>query len=177
MPEPPADPGTQPGPSSTGPGSLADDEAAFRRYGAALADAVATALPGWVARCVSTVLADQGIAETGAVTAEARAAGARARDDVVPRLRDLLAGDVDAQPVGPLSLLREAVRYPTEVLLAAGASPVERDEFDARAFPDDHFALGPAAFADVDEALAEPGLRWGAAKAYVHLARRRGPRA
>ena len=65
------------------------------------------------------------------------------------------------------------MRYPTEVLAAAGATPVERDDFAVRAFPDDPFDLSPAAFGDVDERLTEPGMRWGAAKAYVHLARRR----
>jgi hypothetical protein len=35
------------------------------------------------------------------------------------------------------------------------------------------YDLTPASFADVDPALHEPGLVWGAAKAHVHLARRR----
>ena len=33
--------------------------------------------------------------------------------------------------------------------------------------------VGPAAFSDVDEDLHEPGLVWGAARAHVHLRRRR----
>jgi putative CocE/NonD family hydrolase len=40
-------------------------------------------------------------------------------------------------------------------------------------FPDDAYDLGPASFADIDPSLHEPGLMWGAAKAHVHLARRR----
>ncbi len=153
---------------------LAADEAAFHRYGAELAELVAAALPGWVERSVAGVLTEQGIEVTGAIRAEATASGAAARDDVGPRLRALLAADLDEQATGPLALLREAVRYPTEVLVAAGAQPVPRDDFDERAFPGDLYALAPAAFGDLDEALAEPGIRWGAAKAYVHLARRRG---
>ena len=39
-----------------------------------------------------------------------------------------------------------------------------------RNFPDDVYDLSPATFADVDPALHEPGLVWGAAKAHVHLA-------
>lgn len=151
----------------------AEDEAAFHRYGDELADVVDAVLAGWVERSVVAVLVAQGVDVTGAVRAAAAAAGERARREVVPGLRALLAADVDAQAVGPLSLLRAAVRHPTEVLWAAGAVPVERDEFAVRAFPDDPFGLTPAAFADVDERLAEPGLRWGAAKAYLHLARRR----
>jgi hypothetical protein len=50
---------------------------------------------------------------------------------------------------------------------------VVRDEFDERAFPEDLYALTPASFADVDPALHEPGLMWGAAKAHAHLVRRR----
>lgn len=151
------------------------DEATFARYGAELADGVDGVLAGWVERCVVTVLEAQGVEAPADVRAEARAAGERARSDVVPRLRALLAADPDEQATGPLALLREAVRYPTEVLAAAGATPVDRDEFAVRAFPGDLFALSPAAFADVDERLHEPGIRWGAAKAYVHLARRRRP--
>jgi hypothetical protein len=84
----------------------------------------------------------------------------------------LLALDVDEQRVNPLALVRRAVSYPTAVLRDAGVPPVVRDEFDERAFPDDVYGLAPAAFADIDPALHEPGLLWGAAKAHAHLARR-----
>ena len=154
-------------------GPTSEEEAAFLRYGRELADAVDAVIVDWVERCVVRVLVEQGAEVPGAVRAEAGAAGRAARADVVPRLRVLLTTDLDDQAAGPLSLLREAVRYPTEVLAAAGATPVERDDFAVRAFPDDPFDLSPAAFGDVDERLTEPGMRWGAAKAYVHLARRR----
>ena len=154
-------------------GPTSEDEAAFHRYGRELVDAVDVVIVDWVERCVVGVLVEQGIEVPGAVRAEALAAGRAARADVVPRMRTLLATDIDEQTAGPLSVLRESVRYPTEVLVAAGATPVDRDEFAVRAFPGDVFGLSPAAFGDVDERLAEPGLRWGAAKAYVHLARRR----
>ena len=62
--------------------------------------------------------------------------------------------------------------HATDVLASAGARPVARDEFSARHFPDDVYDLTPASFADVDPALHEPGLVWGAAKAHVHLTRR-----
>ena len=152
---------------------MIEDEAKLARYAADLSDAIDRALPGWVQRCVALVLAAQGLAQTEAVGAAAADAGRRAAEDVGPSVRALLAADLDDQAAGPLALLRSAVSYPTEVLLDAGAAPVLRDDFAVRAFPNDLFALSPAAFADIDEALAEPGLRWGAAKAYVHLARRR----
>ena len=40
-------------------------------------------------------------------------------------------------------------------------------------FPDDVYDLAPATFDDVSPDLHDPGLRWGAAKAHVHLKRRR----
>ena len=150
-----------------------DDEAAFVRYGVELVDQAALVLAGWVERCVLMVLAAQGLDATAELRSETAAAGERATAAVVPRLRALLAADLDAQETGPLALLREAVRYPTEVLSAAGAAPAVRDAFAVRAFPGDVYGLSPAAFGDIDERLHEPGLRWGAAKAYVHLARRR----
>ncbi len=82
--------------------------------------------------------------------------------------------DIEDQRTTPLELLRTGVIYPTQVLSALGVPPVARDEFTERAFRDDVYGLSPASFAEVDESLREPGLRWGAAKAFVHLARRRG---
>jgi len=151
----------------------ADDEAALAGYAVALADAVEAAIPGWVARAARGVLADQGIAVDATLAARIDRAAAAARDDGGHRVRRLLATDIDEQAGNPLAVLRDLVRYPTEVLAGAGARPVPRDEFDVRAFPDDAYGLTPASFAEVDPALAEPGLVWGAAKAHVHLARRR----
>jgi hypothetical protein len=48
---------------------------------------------------------------------------------------------------------------------------VERDEVQAALFPEDPYDLCPATFADIDPSLAEPGLVWGAAKAFAHLQR------
>jgi len=149
------------------------DAAALAGYATALGDAVDAAIPAWVDRSVRAVLAAQGRPVDEPTAAAIAAAGEAARADGVPRVRALLATDVDAQRTNPLSILRSLVRYPTEVLRAAGATPVARDDFAARNFPDDAYDLTPAAFADVDPALHEPGLVWGAAKAHVHLARRR----
>lgn len=150
-----------------------DDAAALARHATALADGVEAALPGWVERCVEARLRASGHPLTDDVRAAARRAGERARAEVVPAVRDLLGRDVDQQPTGPLALLRGAVRYPTEVLARAGVAPVARDEVDQRLHPDDAYALSPASFRDVDPALHEPGITWGAAKAHVVLARRR----
>ncbi len=140
----------------------------------ALVAAVEAALPAWVERGVERVL----LAWRGDVPPDVRAAAQRAGEqaatDTASRLRDLLARDVDEQWTNPLGVLRGAVRYPTEVLRAAGVPPLVRDEFDERHFPDDDYGLVPMTFADVDPALHEPGIRWGAAKARAHLARHGG---
>jgi hypothetical protein len=150
-----------------------DDAAALAAYATALADGVERAIPAWVDRAVRSVLAAQGIPVTGDVEAGIADAAARARADGARRVRALLESDIDAQAGNPLAVLRTLVPYPTTVLRAAGAGPVARDEFAVRNFPDDAYDLSPATFADVDPDLHEPGLVWGAAKAHVHLARRR----
>jgi hypothetical protein len=149
------------------------DAAALATYATALADGVERAIPRWVDRVVRSVLAAQDIPVTGEVEAGIADAAARARADGAPRVRALLEADIDDQAGNPLAVLRSLVPYATTVLRVAGARPVARDEFAGRIFPDDAYDLTPATFADVDPALHEPGLVWGAAKAHVHLARRR----
>lgn len=146
-----------------------DDAERLKALATALADAVGAALPAWVER---TVAARVGPLDTELQLAAADA-GRGAAADVGAKVRTLLATDVDAQWTGPLALLRTAVRYPTEVLRAAGAPPAARDPFAERAFPDDVYDLAPATWSDIDPALQEPGIVWGAAKAHVVLARRR----
>jgi hypothetical protein len=141
-------------------------------HATALADAVVDALPGWVERSVTRVLvAWRSEAPDPAVLEAARGAGHQAAAEVGAEIRALLAADIDDQRTTPLALLRSAVRYPTEVLLAAGVPPVDRDPVQARLLPDDLYDLSPASFADVDPALAEPGMVWGAAKAFAHRRR------
>lgn len=131
----------------------------------ALADGIEAALPGWVVRCVGRYLPDPG--------EEAADAGTRAAVEVGGAVRQLLALDIDEQRTTPLTLLRDAVRYPAEVLRGAGVLPVERDPFSRERFPDDDYDLTPATFADVDPSLADVGLAWGAAKAWEHKRRHR----
>ena len=70
-------------------------------------------------------------------------------------------------------MLRDAVRYPTEVLRAAGAPAVDRDRFSTDRFPDDDYDLTPATWSDIDPSLLDLGIAWGAAKAFVHRQRHR----
>ena len=117
------------------------------------------------------VVAWTGAPPEPAVAEAAGNAGRRAAAEVGSEVRALLAADIDEQRTTPLSLLRSAVRYPTQVLEEAGVPPVERDPIQERLLPGDIYDLSPARFADVDPALAEPGMVWGAAKALAHRRR------
>jgi len=152
--------------------SLADDEAALGRYAHDLADAIDAALPAWFDRCVSRFVSVAELADLpGGSTYRADATVAATK--TAAAARELLERDIADQRLGPLEVLRAAVSFPTQVLRQAGVPPAVRDDFAERTFPDDVYDLSPASFGDVHESLHEPGLVWGAAKAHVHLRRRR----
>lgn len=148
-----------------------DPESQLRVYAVALADGVERALPRWVVHSVERVM---GTVPT-AVAEASRRAGDQAGAVVGGEVRRLLEADIDRQTTTPLALLRTAARYPTRVLTQAGVPPVDRDRFAEEAFPDDIYDLTPASFADIDPDLADPGLAWGAAKAFVHKRRHGRP--
>ncbi len=159
--------------ASPDPAGSSGDEETLDRLARQLADGIEAALPGWVVGHVERLAVAWHGQASGEVSESARQAGERARAEVGPAVRALLTTDVDEQHTNPLSVLRAAVAYPTAVLEAAGVPPVERDPFTERAFPQDVYDLSPAGFADLEPDLLEPGLAWGAAKAYVVLSRRK----
>ena len=146
--------------------TLADDEASLAAIAAALESALVRLVPEWMRRCVMEIAPEVDPAALDAAIGEAMA-------PLTPELRRVLTADVDAGAGSPLAAVRAAIGPVTALLEAHGASPAQRDEFDRRALPNDLFGLGPASFADIDESLHEPGLTWGAARAHVHLRRRR----
>ena len=154
-------------------GPSTDDLDTLAGYAAALSDGIGDALGPWVVRSVLSTVEQRGGLVTGALRVRATEAGVAATTAVAPQVRALLALDIDDQRTGPLALVREAVAYPTAVLADAGVAPADRDAQAVALFPDDVYDLTPASFADLDPALAEAGIAWGAAKAHVHLARRR----
>lgn len=155
-------------------GPSEEDLRQLGRIATELADAIDRALGPWVVRVVDRVHRERLLrAPSVEVRAAAEQAGAEAVAVVGAQVRALLALDIDEQRTGPLALLRAAVPYPTGVLREAGVPERPRDEFLEQRFPEDVYDLAPASFADLDPALHEPGLIWGAAKAHVHLARRR----
>jgi hypothetical protein len=143
-----------------------DPERALAEKADALADAIDAVIERWL---VDLVVARAG---DGARPAAAAMAG-EVRSAVVPELRALLGTDIDQQATTPLALLRSAIDPATALLAEQGVPVADRDEFAERAFPGDVYGLSPAAFEDVDESLRSPGIEWGAAKAFVHLQRRR----
>jgi hypothetical protein len=144
------------------------DEAALAEKAAALADGIEAAIRPWLVAAVVR-RAGEGARPAAEAMADATAA------DVVPQVRALLAADLDEQASTPLALLRSAVGPANALLTELGVAPAQRDDFAERAFPDDVHGLAPAAFEDVAPELRGPGIEWGAAKAYVHLRRRRAP--
>lgn len=147
--------------------TLADDEAALAAYASVLVDAVSVVAASWIERLILLRAPElAGAAEVDRASGEGAAT-------IVAELRTLLERDISEQAIGPLEVLRRGVRFPTAVLRSAEVAPVARDEFAMRAFPEDLYDLTPASFGAVDPSLHEPGLMWGAAKAHVHLRRRR----
>lgn len=97
----------------------------------------------------------------------------RESDAVLAALAELLAVDVDEQRSTPLSLYRAATTGPTDWLRSVGVTPPPSDPSSAVSWADDPYRLGPATWSDIDPALHEPGLMWGAWKAMTVLRRRR----
>ena len=137
-----------------------------------LAERAIAALPGWVERCVVETCERAGVAAAG-LGAQARAAAEQCAAEIGPPLRELLVTDVDEQQTTPLSILRAAVRFPTQVLTDGGVPEPQRDSFEMTRFGDDPYGLTPASFADIDPELGPIGTAWGAAKAFEVLQRRR----
>lgn len=134
----------------------------------ALLHGIEAQVPAWVERSVRHVMLAWCGRVPPEVEAAAAAAGRRAGQETVSRARALLGADFASQSGTPLGLVRQAVRYPTQVLRDAGVAPVERDRYVLAAFPDDDYGITPASWADVHPSLAELGLAWGAAKAVTH---------
>jgi hypothetical protein len=162
-----------PSPEAGRTGESKEDARAMAEYGVELAEAIRVVLPGWVMRCVISRCEEAGLVVDDTVVGAAAVSGTEAARRVGREVSELLSLDIDSQRSNPMELLRGAVRYPTAVLDVLGVEPVVRDHFAKRAFPDDPYDLTPASFGAVDETLHDPGLRWGAAKAHVHMARRR----
>lgn len=140
----------------------------------ALHRAAVDAVPGWVRRSARRIADAQGIAWTADAATQLDDAASRAQEFVHARLGALLATDIDCQTSTPLSIFRDAVRFPVEVLHALGARPAQQRGDVARwAFPNDPFGITPANLLDIGPEVHRTGMIWGATKAGLHLQRRR----
>ncbi len=132
--------------------------------------AAVEATPGWISACVGRVSQAQGLDPERTLVDDA---GDRGRRFVEANLGELLTIDIDRQRSTPLTVFRQAVRFPVEVLHQLGAAPTERGDVSRWAFPSDPFAITPANLSDIGPKVQEAGIAWGATKAALHLARRR----
>lgn len=135
--------------------------------------AALAATPVWVEHSIASVVGAQRLTypdDFGHTFADVQQ---RALAFIDSRLGELLATDIDRQRTTPLSIFRDAVRFPSEALHGLGARPIVRSDMSRWAFPNDPYELSPIQLADIDEDLHRTGIMWGAAKAAVHLQRRR----
>jgi len=100
-----------------------------------------------------------GVAET---MAEAVDEGGAWLDEALGTLLSLSFRD---QARGPLEVFQEAIRFPTEALLAAGVQQPRRDGAAASALPGDLYDLAPVSSQDLGEEVWRAHIAWGAAKA------------
>lgn len=135
--------------------------------------AAVEATPAWVRRSIDHIADQQGLGHDVGSGERVAEAAARAQRFVEDRLGELLRLDIDQQRTTPLSIFRDAVRFPVEVLHGFGAAPVYRGDVSRWAFPNDPFGITPANLRDIGDEVHHAGVVWGAAKAFLHLQRRR----
>lgn len=138
-----------------------------------LIDAIGRVVESWLVRIAVETYEAHGQSVTPDFRIAVEGAARTGGEWVLARLKATLEVDVDGQRVNPLQTLREAVRFPTQVLREAGIPAKVRDEYDQKINPEDVYGIGPAHWNDIDESLTEPGIVWGAAKASTVLQRRR----
>ena len=144
-------------------------------YSARLLQSVTAVAGPWAVRLVDERLTANGL--FGLVPEESRLSAVTETERLaIEGLRELLELDAEQQRTNPLAVLRAATAPIGRFLASVGATPVERDEFGQRSFPDDVYGLAPATWADIDASLLEPGIEWGAWKAATIIGRRRTER-
>lgn len=147
--------------------NLQADEALYSQLCGTLSAASVAAIGPWVEAAVSQRVG------SSRLESEASAAAAVATEVVGEELRSFLELASDQQRGNPLAILRKVVPYATDVLATAGVPAVGRDRQAVELHPDDPYDLTPGAFSDFGDAVHEAGIRWGAGKAHLHLARHR----
>jgi hypothetical protein len=142
---------------------------------ARLVDGVERFGAAWVVAAVTGIVDAWGKLDPAARTntlAAAQGAGSAAAARVADELRSFFATDVSEQRTTPLEIIKSLRTEATAVLRDAGIPEVERDEFEARAFPDDMYGIVLKSPVELgDEELGGALLAWGMGKAKTLRAR------
>lgn len=148
---------------------MGDADALMQEGAAAIVDGARRLAAGWVARAIALIIDAYGRLDEATkahATAEARKAGERAAARVTRELEAFFALPPAEQSTTPLVIIRSLRVEATRVLQDAGVPEVERDPFDARAFPDDVYGIVPKSIVELgDEDLGGALLAWGIGKA------------
>ncbi len=141
------------------------EEEKFTQYGQVLCAAISEAIRPW--------LNSQVLSRVKMLDDELDEAMEHAAVRVEKSIAELAAADVDAPLSGPLERIRQGVEPLNAVLDQRGVEPPRRNAMDQQMRPDDRHELGPMTFRDLGDAVHDAGIGWGAAKAHLHLQRRR----
>lgn len=154
-----------------------DVERTYSEQSAFLVVYTTMATPDWVSRCVeSRILQVSTGTGRGLPFRDDRWEGVLRRGEeegfaasryVAHELRRLVASDVRSS-ITPLTIVRSAIRYPTQVLREAGITTVQPTPLtrtDAQI--DDPYGLSPATLAALHPLLPEVAWRWEASRTAV----------
>lgn len=150
--------------------STAKDQERLQAYAEDLAKQIDVGLPEWIRESLGRFLGQDQLLE---LQGETEAAEREASTQLMVQLRRFLDQDIDQQRTTPLAILRQAVPLVTRILQQAGVPHANRDRDAARIHPDDYYDLTPASYGDFGDDVQQASLLWGAAKAHIHIQRRK----
>ncbi len=164
------DPSKSSSPHSDPQAATASDQERLLAFAEDLANQIDIGLPRWIRESLGKFLDPDQLLE---LQSETEAAEREASTHVMIQLRSFLDQDIDQQRTTPLAILRQTVPLVTKILHQAGVPSVNRDRDAARLHPEDWYDLTPASYGDFGDEVQQASLLWGAAKAHIHIQRRR----
>ncbi len=157
-------------PAADASASASSDQERLLAFSKDLANQIDVGLPQWIRASLERFLDED---QLTALQAEIETAEREDSTAIMVRLRTFLDQDIDQQRTTPLAILRQAVPLVTNILQQAGVPHVNRDRDAARLHPDDGYDLTPASYGDFGDDVQQASLLWGAAKAHIHIQRRK----
>ena len=143
------------------------DDAKYLEYGQRLADAIAADIGPWLQTELAKTLDDP--------DDELQALLRSVESETKRAITELVTADVDIPLSGPLERIRRSIEPLTEALGERQVPAPLRNPLDVEMRPDDRYGFGPMTFLDISPEVHEAGIAWGAAKAHLHMQRRRQP--